>query len=61
MAYLMGEAKLVPARVDCDRNLEFSSCGVLQRTINFLFGDLSILTVPSRHADAYYLASFRMR
>ena len=30
-------------------------------TCQFFFGDLSILTVPSRHADAYDLASFRMR
>ncbi len=35
MAYPMGEAKLVPVRVDCDRNLEFSSRGVLQRPVNF--------------------------
>ncbi len=27
----------------------------------FYFGDLSILTGPSRYADAYDLASFRMR
>ncbi len=26
----------------------------------FFFGDLSIPAVPSRHADAYDLASFRM-
>ncbi len=68
MAYPMGEVKLEPLRVDCDRSLEFSSRGVLQRPVNsysatcqFLFGDLSILTVPSRHADVYGLASIRMR
>ena len=68
MAYPMGGAKLEPLRVDCDRSLEFSSRGVLQRPVNYFsetcqlfFGDLSILTVPSRHADVYDLASFRMR
>jgi len=27
----------------------------------FFFNSLSILAVPNRHADAYDLASFRMR
>ncbi len=35
MAYPMGEAKLEPLRVDCDRSLGFSSRGVLQRPVSF--------------------------
>ncbi len=35
MAHPMGEAKLEPLRVDFDRSLEFSSRGVLQRSVNF--------------------------
>ncbi len=35
MAYPMGEAKQESLRVDCDRSLEFSSRGVLQRPVNF--------------------------
>ncbi len=61
MANPMGEAKLEPLRVDCDRNLEFSLARCSSAACQFLFDDLSILTVPSRHADAYDLASFRMR
>lgn len=54
MAYPMDEANLEPLRVDSNRSLEFSSCGVLPRS-NFIFAELSILTGPSRHADAYNL------
>ncbi len=36
-------------------------CGFFFAACQFFFGDLSILTVPSRHADAYDLAPFRMR
>jgi len=51
-AYPMGDAKLEPLRVECDRSLEFSSRGVCSAACQFSFGELSILTVPSRHADA---------
>ena len=52
MAYSMGEAKLEP------RFLPARCCSA---ACQFFFRDLSILAVPNRHADAYDLASFRMK
>jgi hypothetical protein len=38
----------------------FGKPSPIRSACQFFFGDLSILTVPSRHADAYDLACFRM-